>query len=313
MAVRRADRRRPRGLTASLTLTVVLALAGCSEDPSSSADADLPRRDAGNAQKGPVIKSYVALGDSFTAAPLVPVTQFAKGCLRSTGNYPTLVAEELEAKLKDVSCGGADTADMTASQSVSFNDRESVVRPQLDAVRPGVDLVTIGIGGNEEGLFRTLVQDCTTVAGPKDASCASIIRDSYGKPADILETVQRRVTDVLTRIRRKAPTAVVALVGYPRLVDRDRPCKAMPVLKRDVAVATELEAQLNRSLAQAADAAKVEYVDMYAVSEGHEICSKDPWVNGRTTDQQRALSFHPFARGQRAVADELLALLSRLP
>ena len=48
---------------------------------------------------------------------------------------------------------------------------------------------------------------------------------------------------------------------------------------------------------------------MRAVTGGHEICSADPWVNGRRTDQERALAFHPFAEGQQAVADQILATL----
>ena len=49
---------------------------------------------------------------------------------------------------------------------------------------------------------------------------------------------------------------------------------------------------------------------MRAASEGHEICSDDPWVNGRQTDQGRALAYHPFAEGQEAVADVVLELLA---
>jgi lysophospholipase L1-like esterase len=292
--MRRADR--PR-LLAALALCLTVALGGCSDGAASDAGGAAARQDRDDAPKGPVIESYVALGDSFTAAPLVPGTQFAKACFRSSGNYPTLLADELGAKLRDVSCGGADTADMAGSQTASFGDESRKLKPQLDAVGRGADLVTVGIGGNDEGLFRTLVQDCTTVAGAPGASCASILRDSYGNASDVLARTGRRVAEVLTRVRRQAPDAVVALVGYPRLIDEDRPCPAMPVAKGDVAVVADLEARLNRTLSQAAKAAGVEYVDMYAVSEGHEICSKDPWVNGRTTDQQRALAFHPFAQG----------------
>jgi hypothetical protein len=53
----------------------------------------------------------------------------------------------------------------------------------------------------------------------------------------------------------------------------------------------------------------VTYVDMYAASRGHDICSADPWVNGRVTDRQRALAYHPFAAGMRADAERVLAAL----
>ncbi len=61
----------------------------------------------------PTYDRYVALGDSFTAAPFVPLTQLADGCLRSTNNYPHLVAGALRIpELEDRSCTGAQTTDL---------------------------------------------------------------------------------------------------------------------------------------------------------------------------------------------------------
>ena len=61
-------------------------------------------------------QSYVALGDSYTAGPVIPVQQpDPYGCLRSDHNYPHLVAAALGVgDFKDPSCSGADTGDMTA-------------------------------------------------------------------------------------------------------------------------------------------------------------------------------------------------------
>ncbi len=254
------------------------------------------------------VLSYVALGDSFTAAPLVPGTEFADGCFRSSGNYPALAAEELGARLKDVSCSGAATADFDERQVMAFNGATERVPPQLRAVRPGTDVVTVGIGGNDEDLFQTLVQQCTSVATQPGAPCTDLLRESYGDPAGVLDVVGRRVTGVLREIRKQAPEATVVLVGYPRLV-ADRPCPAMPLAEGDVALLADLESELNDALRRAARTARAEYLDMHPVSEGHEVCSDDPWVNGRITDQTRALAFHPFEEGQQAVADELVTLL----
>ena len=287
----------------SVTLAVVLAglLAGC------SGEADGAAPGAAEPAAGP--DSYVALGDSFSAAPFVPDTDFADGCLRSSGNYPSLVAEELDLRLVDVSCSGAATADVAGGQPMTFNGGRSSRSPQLKAVRPGTDLVTLGIGGNDEGLFQALVLDCMLVSEQPGTPCTQLLRDRYGDPADVLAVVGRRVTDALEAVRRKAPDAVTVLVGYPRLVDADRSCRDFPLAEGDLPFVAGLEGQLNRTLAGAAAEAGAEYLDMHAVSEGHEICSADPWVNGRVTDQTRALRFHPFAEGQQAVADELVALL----
>jgi lysophospholipase L1-like esterase len=300
----RADRR-PR-LVAALVLALTGGLAGCSDT------ADGAGSPAEATSSTPEIATYVALGDSFTAAPFVPATAFADGCLRSSGNYPGLVADELDARLRDVSCSGAATADMTAPQAAAGReDWYGKVPPQLDAVRRGTDLVTVGIGGNDEQLFQTLVQTCTAVADQPGAPCTELLRSSYGDATEVLDAVGRRVADVLSAVRRKAPDATVVLVGYPRLVDAQQACPAMPLADGDLPLVARLEARLNRTLAGAARTSGAEFVDMRAVSEGHEICSDDPWVNGKDTDQQRALAFHPFAEGEQAVADQILALLSR--
>jgi hypothetical protein len=65
------------------------------------------------------------------------------------------------------------------------------------------------------------------------------------------------------------------------------------------------EKELRDGLAGAARKGDAHFVDMYALSRGHEICSADPWVNGKVTDQTRALAYHPFAVEQRAVATQV--------
>ena len=71
---------------------------------------------------------YVALGDSYSAASgvLPPDPTAPPQCLRSTSNYPHVIAAATGAQLTDVTCGGADTGDYFAAQYHG-------VAPQLDA------------------------------------------------------------------------------------------------------------------------------------------------------------------------------------
>ena len=65
-------------------------------------------------------ESYVAMGDSFTAGPVIPnQLPEAGGCMRSDHNYPHLVARATAAVLRDASCSGATTRDLTAPQAVT--------------------------------------------------------------------------------------------------------------------------------------------------------------------------------------------------
>src|SRR5215467_15609307 len=99
--------------------------------------------------------SYVALGDSYTSGPLIPhQTGNPAGCLRSTHNYPSLVAAALGAvSFTDASCAGATTADMTAQQAVAGG----VNPPEVNTVSAGTTLVTLGVGGNDVGFASIIV------------------------------------------------------------------------------------------------------------------------------------------------------------
>jgi lysophospholipase L1-like esterase len=267
--------RRSRSTARLAGALLALLAAGCS----GTADDVAPTVPAAHPSV-PSVHSYVALGDSFTAAPLVPTTDVADGCFRSSSNYPALLAARLQAKLTDVSCSGADTSDITAPQRMIYGTEPSTVPPQLRAVRPGTDLVTIGIGGNDESLFSTLVRGCTSVADQPGAPCTALLRSAYGDPATVLQEIGARVTRVLRAVHRAAPDARLVLVGYPRLVDPGHPCNAIPIAAGDLPLVARLESRLNQTLAGAASRAHADYVDLRALSEGHEICSDDPWVNG---------------------------------
>ena len=118
---------------------------------------------------------YVALGDSYTAGPLIPVVrEDAPGCFRSTNNYPAYLAGLLDVvSYRDASCSGASSDDVAGRQSLLFDNR---ARPQLAALSAGTDLVTIGLGGNDFGLFGSVSGGC----GGSWKSVATPCQDRFG-------------------------------------------------------------------------------------------------------------------------------------
>ena len=108
---------RTRRLAVALALAGALALGGCSS-PATTPEA-APARTTGSPAAVPTrYDQYVALGDSYTAAPLVPPTDTTTICLRSAVNYPALVAEAMSGTmLTDVSCSGASTRNTTEPQT----------------------------------------------------------------------------------------------------------------------------------------------------------------------------------------------------
>jgi len=282
-------------------LVALFVLTGCAA--SSTEDGAPQSSGSGVPSARPSPQTYVALGDSFSSAPLVPVTDIANGCFRSTANYPTLAARELGAELDDRSCGAATIRDLNASQ---FPD----VPPQLDAIRPDVDLVTIGIGGNDEGAFARLTRRCPALRSrdPAGAPC----RDAMNRNGRdvLLTTLGRtgvRLTAVLRKVHRRAPGAQVLVVGYPQIVDADHACDKLPLARGDYAYAESINRALTEALRTAAQQSDSTYVDVWSASEGHDICSDEPWVNGSVTDQKKAAAYHPFAAEQAAVADLVVA------
>jgi lysophospholipase L1-like esterase len=259
------------------------------------------------------VDRYVALGDSFTAGPLIPRVVPALGCVRSTHDYPALVGARLAVRaVTDVSCSGADTTDLRQPQATGF----AVVPPQLAALSPATDLVTLGIGGNDFGVYRRLVTVCPRVRplDPRGAPCRAHFHGAAGdRLLAALEHTGDRLDLTVSRIRARAPRARVLVVGYPRIAPARGTCpEVLPFADGDYRYADLVERRLNTELRQAARAHQAGFVDTYAASRGHDACAgADAWVNGQRTEVGRALAYHPFRSYMAAVARRVAARLSR--
>lgn len=262
----------------------------------------------------PRIERYVALGDSFTAAPLVPEYEQRSGdCVRSTANYPKLVARRLKTKALDQSCSGADSRDLTTGTAAGHGK----VQPQFAALDRRTDLVTLSMGGNDAQVFGTLVTDCPTYrdADPTGSPCrVEMRRGGDDRLLTALKQTRRSLVAAIKQIRHLAPRARLLVVGYPKLAPDEGTCPdLLPLADGDYAYADELNRALNDALRGAATTGGAEFVDVYDASEGHDVCAAEPWVNGAVTITDEALAYHPFAREQRAVAQLVLDRLRTPP
>lgn len=253
--------------------------------------------------KPPAIQEYVALGDSYTAAPYVPLTDVAGGCLRSDSNYPALVAKALKVKnLIDVSCSGASSADLVNPKA----NQLGTIAPQFSALTPKTELVTLSIGGNDGNLYGNLFLLCQQGKTCNLAEKRAGLVDQVGQ-------LRTTLAASLATIKTRSPKAKVLVVGYPRIAP-DAGCAAFPVMtEADLVVANEINKLLSDVMADAAKGAEVAFIDVYAASLGHDVCSKDPWVNGVVTDTSRAAALHPFPEEQQAVAKLIEDNLTKSP
>lgn len=298
------------GLVVVVVALVASLSAACQSDDDPSPSSSPPSSSSPSPSPSPSGQAieYVALGDSYTAAPLVPTTDVAQSCLRSTGNYPHLVAAQRpEIRLLDVSCSGADTTDMTGRQS----SRGQTQEPQLDAVSAETDLVTIGIGANDFRFFGSLAVSCLQLAetDPKGSPCRRNNGGAAGtnRLLDRLPRIQQRIMGVIGEVRERAPDATVVVVNYPQILPKKGTCPSvMPLADGDYAFLDEVNEALSDAVLAAAEESGVVSVDVYAASRGHDVCSDEPWVNGVITDPGQALALHPFAAEQQAVAELIL-------
>ncbi len=226
---------------------------------------------SGRAATGP----YVSLGDSYTAAPLVPtLTGTPIGCGRSTHNYPSDVAGVIApSSFTDVSCSGATTANMTQPQSVPFGGTNP---PQFNALSAGDSLVTLGIGGNDAGLIG-VVETCVAIDlfHPTGSACKDHYEASGSDPnrAAIIATAPK-VAAVLQQIHVTAPAARVLIVGYPDglPVNGSNCWPIVPLSSGDIAYINSLELELNFVISRDAANNAATYVNTFTSSIGHDAC-----------------------------------------
>jgi lysophospholipase L1-like esterase len=298
----------------AVSVASLAVLAGCDDGPP-AATVGNPEARTSEATSTTPFPTYVALGDSYTAAPGVPQTEQESGCLRSNGNYANLVAAGLKSTFVDVSCSGATTLSLVGAQRTGSH----VYPPQFEALTADTSLVTLGIGGNDLKLFQTMVATCAQLSysDPEGAPCRDYMK-AAGKEKDLLlekiDRIRGRVAAAVKGVHDRAPQATVVLVGYPQPVPARGTCRILPLAEGDYAYVRSIVVRLDDALRAAAKKRKATYIDMVTASKGHDICAgPDAWVNGLNTDLMRALAFHPFAEEQQAVADLILARLERTP
>ncbi|SDR69865.1 GDSL-like Lipase/Acylhydrolase family protein [Nocardioides scoriae] len=288
-------------LTAASVLTAGLVTAAPSSATGSTAGS------GASSTTGTPGTAYVALGDSYSAAsgvlPLDPTAP--PSCLRSTRNYPHVIAARTGAVLRDVTCGAAETKDYRESQGPG-------IAPQLDALGAGTELVTMTIGGNDSGVFIGAITKCGA-AGTTTLGRGNPCERRYGSSFEdtIRTTTYPALVQALQDVRAKAPNARVAILGYPWIVPTSGRCyPQLPVADGDVPYLRSLQATLNDAVARAAAATGSTYVDLDGVSEGHDACKPlgTRWIEP-VVGTTNPVIVHPNALGERKMADRAMAVL----
>jgi lysophospholipase L1-like esterase len=195
---------------------------------------------------------------------------------------------------------------------------------QVDVVNQFTDLVTITVGGNDAG-FSDILQGCLIrsllplLGGPRAFLLSQLLNACpQGEFEANVAQLRPQLVGIFQEIKANAkPTAHILVGGYPRFYpespwDNSVACDALSIPSR-MWINDKIRA-INTIIREAADQAKVTFVDLYGAFDGHEHCRPgvQEWMNGMVNLDERLLpaelrnyinhSYHPNNDGQRAFA-----------
>jgi lysophospholipase L1-like esterase len=256
--------------------------------------------------------TYVSLGDSYVAGPLIPTQVSPLGCLKSDKNYPSDTAAALGLSLTDVSCSGATTGSMYTSQNVTPGPANP---PQLSVITSSTQVVSISIGGNDIG-FVSILENCAALTpwGPTKVgqNCKSYY-DPNGQNSLLAQitALGPKVGAILQAVHTQAPAAKVFVVGYPAILPPSGACwPSLPLETGDANYLRATELELDGMLKAQAVANGATYVNTYTPSIHHNACTAESvrWVEPLIPDSSAA-PVHPNAVGEAAMAGILEAAM----
>ncbi len=242
---------------------------------------------------------YVALGSSFAAGlglgPSAPGSPIV--CQRSVNGYPQQLARLTGLTLTDMSCSGATTGHV-------LRGGQMFLGPQIDALGPATQLVTLTVGGNDV----SYVGDLTAMAYSRRGGVSGFLAGLFWKGAKPLKVrkfdqLQSDLLQTLREVRIRAPSARIFMVTYPAILPPTGNCPSLGVDENEAALMKQVGARLAETTGEAARLAEVGLIDMDRHSLGHDACTPVPWVNGAAPAQ--GAPFHPSLAGARAVASQI--------
>ncbi|TDC69245.1 SGNH/GDSL hydrolase family protein [Actinomadura sp. GC306] len=264
--------------------------------------------------------SYVALGDSYSSGvgseSTVADNNPLDRCHRTSKAYYHEVAKAFEfAKGSGFwACSGATTGDVRKGKGGE--------PPQLDRIGPDTSLITLSIGGNDVGFSKVLAGCVVKLPWSKD--CTRQGEDIAKRMAEL----RRSLPALLDEITAKAPRARVIVMGYPRAFSEVSGVGADNITVSDQRWLNARAYDLGRLIGQSAAEAdaqiaarggrgSVEFADAYSAFAGHEVGSREPYMNGLTVNlpalEAEPRSYHPTAAGQQALARLFIEQIKKGP
>lgn len=247
-----------------------------------------------------------AIGSSFAAGPSIePIID--KSAMRSGRNYAHQLAEKLNADLTDLTVSGATLLNvLNEPQQARSGD---VFAPQLEGLTSDTDIVTLTGGGNDLGYSFGMIQDSMmSYTGPLRYLLQRWIE--HPTTAVDLQQLTDRFVTVIDKVHELAPKSKVYLVQYLSVFGEfSKPGAGIPLAWHEIGYYRRRGVLLDQAYEQAAEARSefVELVPVASLSEGHEVGTMEPWMEGFSWGMllRGIVPYHPNLAGHTAVAEAL--------
>jgi hypothetical protein len=273
-------------------------------------------------------KSYFLAGTERETTKSKALGTGSVGCHRSLAAWPATVARHVSAQF-DFSfhaCSGSVITDVAVT-----NHSERTERPQQDWISDRTKLVTFTFGGNDAGFAETMLA-CASPVTPRNnptvdpsnpaGPCTRAILRAQRMVAKLGMTKRgdssRPPTgyrDLFDDLKARGPADMrMVVVGYPRLFPEYPPSKcgtggARNFTREQMLTFNAVARSLDDNIAEGTAKAGVDYVDVYDVMSGVDVCTNKGNMINRVIPTNSQWSFHPTVGGQDRIAARVIACI----
>jgi len=246
-------------------------------------------------------KFYVAMGDSVAAGVGLADAYDSSACQRSQQSYPVWVANQSGAELLHSACSGA-TIDkgVSGSQTVNRLQLDSQIEQMKQSGKTPA-YISLTIGANDVN-WLDLLQRCY------QDQCGSLEDDAQIQSS--VAALQRDAVATINTVTSMYPKATLVVTGYYQLFSKNLVdnCEELTGFDQDeLNFARSIQTSINQALrtaVQTKERAVFSPVDF----DGHELCTKNPWVQ----TLRESAPYHPTESGQVRIAEGITSKLKGL-
>ncbi|MEZ2190249.1 SGNH/GDSL hydrolase family protein [Corynebacterium sp. CCM 9204] len=264
----------------------------------------------------------LVFGDSHTAGINGRMSTDERGCMHSEQGWPVKLRDSLgmvDGQFIDASCWGA-----ILQKGPGFTLADQVrYAEQLGGLGPSTADIFIQMGYNEAWSHANLPMLPTAVnclvAPMFRCSDAAVRQGLVTDPAAVnTDEYVARTEQVIAYLRYYAPNSRIHLVGYSETVPENQDTVCVRIGRTNVQrPGTQNLARIFHNLRSAqrgaAERLGLDFIDLTAVTAGHDSCSADPWLTGLFdgSDNQGIGIWHPTPHGNHVAAETLRQTMGR--